>query len=763
MDNRKINKINRPDTTALDIAFGERTAFLLDSSSYLWGWGYSNVSSEIPAGITSNQSTPVVAVVASNIKFTKLCGFTALDASSYAWCWGPAPIGNGTSVNIAIYQSVAGGMQWKKLGGQRGTTSLTYRMGLVNGYAWGWGTNDNGSLGNNTANSASSPVSVVGGLSFIDLDVSADYTIALDTSSYAWAWGNNTSGQLGDNTTTSRSSPVSVVGNKQFISVITSKLDGSYNATIALDTSSYAWAWGYNNDGEFGNGTTTGSSSPISVHGPWNSIYYIGSNSFLGINNNGYYVWGYNASGAFGNNTLTPRYTPLQVFYPFNIKKIIGSTYSSYGTMTTMALDTNGYVWAWGDNTYGSMGNNSIAPTSYPTRVYWKSKTYTPYPPPPLIGSNLGEPGGVEFYLDQSSYAWCWGTNSNGALGINIGPTQLSGSSYPVSVVGNRQFRYISGISNIGIGLDLSSYAWVWGYNGASPIGNGSLVAMSSPVSVIGGKQWSSISVTQTGAFYGIDNASFVWAWGANGVGECGQNTTNPCSSPVSVIGGRKAISIAAYGNGCVMLDISSYAWCWGANSYGQCGQNNITNYSSPVSVVGGYLFTAVATSNTNCYALDISSYAWAWGVNGTGLLGNNSTIASSSPVSVAGGHIFMKLLGGSGSGSGSMAAIDSSSYLWSWGSNTSGVLGDGTTSNRSSPVSVIGGYLWDSATISSGGIMGVGGNFKYSNYIAWGSTAGNRLQNYNSTTFSSPIVVTHLNSIISNPVIIKTNIFGQY
>jgi len=121
----------------------------------------------------------------------------------------------------------------------------------VNDFIWTWGTNANGEVGDNTANttqpgSASSPVQI-NNTAFttrqwrsLSQGVSQNSsTLALDNNSYAWAWGTGSNGQLGNNDVSSTSSPVSVVGGRQFRTV-----NGVDLFSLALDSNSYAWAWG---------------------------------------------------------------------------------------------------------------------------------------------------------------------------------------------------------------------------------------------------------------------------------------------------------------------------------------------------------------------------------------------------------------------------------------------------------------------------------------------------------------------------------------
>jgi len=116
--------------------------------------------------------------------------------------------------------------------------------------------------------------------------------------------------------------------------------------------------------------------------------------------------------------------------------------------------------------------------------------------------------------------------------------------------------------------LDSNSYAWAWGLATSGQLGNNNAVFnQSSPVSVVGGKQWLSI-VGGSSFTVGLDSSSYPWAWGIGTTGQLGNNAVAPASSPVSVVGGRQFRSIAA-GMG---LDSNSYAWAWGIGNSGQLG-----------------------------------------------------------------------------------------------------------------------------------------------------------------------------------------------
>jgi alpha-tubulin suppressor-like RCC1 family protein len=186
----------------------------------------------------------------------------------------------------------------------------------ANGEVWSWGSNSLGQLGDNTlllTEHKSSPISVVGGHSFIEIAAGGSYSLALKANGEVWAWGGNASGQLGINLPTSshQSSPISVAGGHSFTKIVTGT-----SATLALKANGEVWAWGNNTSAQLGDASVTSRSSPVSV---------VDGHSFIDIS--------------------------------------ISSAHS-------LALKANGEVWAWGDNGSGKMGLGYIAFTySHPIQM----------------------------------------------------------------------------------------------------------------------------------------------------------------------------------------------------------------------------------------------------------------------------------------------------------------------------------------------------------------------------------------------------------
>ena len=700
--------------------------FILDQSSYMWGWGDSN-RQQLTAIVPRQTWSYSPLFLQGDRQYSKLVKrfSAALDASSYAWTWGSNDYGvlgivvkgGDDGVNpggdYGVPQSVVGGKQWRTLVGGWGDSSSQlpgyFLCGLdASSYAWAWGCNTSGTLGNNVAGQhRSSPTSVVGGKQWITIDAGAFHVCALDASSYAWSWGDNTYGQG-----SIAVSPSSVAGGKQFKNIYAGE-----NSIHALDASSYAWAWGANNYMQLGDGTGVMRPLPKSVTGgPWEKLF-VCDNTVIGKTKDAYFVWGQGVSYA----TSPFQFTMTRIAFPTTPQKILGG-FSGGGVVSgIIILDTSSNTWVW----------NSL--TTSPTKVIRKpnySASFVPTTAPATcikllpFATSLGDGTDNHVYLDISSYAWAWGSSTGD------GTADVKNS--PVSVVGGIRWLTLSAAITSVLGLNLSSYAWTWG----SPItsGDGTANTRLSPVSVIGGKQWRKILTGGYGGI-GIDASSYVWTWGDNSYGQLGNNNQYDTQySPVSVVGGRRAIDIGIVTDGgysCALIDASSFIWCWGSNSYGQLGNNDAyIDQSSPVSVVGGRRFLKVVGGSNGgigiFHALDASSYGWSLGGMGSGYaLGNNDggAVDQSSPVSI--GRQFTSISYRCG--------IDGSSYAWCWGQqNSVGQVGDGGASgDAASPVSVMGGYQYKEINLG----LGVP-TYPTSIFYAWGQLSMT-LSNFDITGFN--------------------------
>jgi alpha-tubulin suppressor-like RCC1 family protein len=145
----------------------------------------------------------------------------------------------------------------------------------------------------------------------------------------------------------------------------------------------------------------------------------------------------------------------------------------------------------------------------------------------------------------------------------------------------------------------------------------------------------------------------------------------------------------------------------WGQNDHGQLGNESTTNVSSPVQTVSaGTNWKLVSAGIYHTAAIKTDGTLWLWGRNNYGQIGDNSRVSKSSPVqTIASGNNWKQV-----SCAGRFtAALKTDGTLWTWGQNTSGQLGDGTTTSKSSPIQTIaGGTNWKEISAGSFSVMGI-------------------------------------------------------
>jgi len=309
------------------------------------------------------------------------------------------------------------------------------------------------------------------------------------------------------------------------------------------------------------------------------------------------------------------------------------------------------------------------------------------------------------------SINYAWGCNIRGQLGNN---STIDRSS-PVSVVsGFTDWCQVSAGQCHSVGIRFNGTAWAWGDGTYGKLGNNSTIIRSSPVLVAGGfTDWCQIAAGECFHTLAVRKNGTAWAWGNNGQGRLGDNNSVVInrSSPVSVAGGFTDWCQVSAGNlHSLGLRANGTAWAWGSGEFGELGTDTSgfgSSRSSPVSVVGGFTdWCQISAGGAQSLGLRSNGTAWAWGFNSNGRLGDNSTINRSSPVSVVGGFTdWCQVSGGLSHNLG----VRTNGTAWGWGFNGQGQLGDNCTIQRSSPVSIVGGFAdWGQVSAEGGHSLGI-------------------------------------------------------
>ena len=346
-------------------------------------------------------------------------------------------------------------------------------------------------------------------------------------------------------------------------------------------------------------------------------------------------------------------------------------------------------AWAWGMGGNGARGDNATGCVSSPVSVVGGFTDWCQI----AVGGFGVASTGHGHAVRTNGTLWSWGYAGGGVLGTS---GDGSARSSPVSVVGGFtdwcQVAANRFNTQVAVAVRQNGTAWAWGCNNYGQIGDNTTVNKSSPVSVVGGfTDWCQVSTGDKHSL-GVRTNGTAWAWGYGGAGRLGDNTTTGKSSPVSVVGGfTDWCQISAGNNTSLAVRQNGTLWSWGGGNYGKLGDNTTANKSSPVSVVGGFTNWCQISAGHN-FSLGVrqNGTAWAWGYNNYGQIGDNTTVNKSSPVSVIGGFTNWCQVA---AGNRFSVGVRTNGIAWAWGSNNGGQLGDNTTADKSSPVSVIGGF----------------------------------------------------------------------
>ncbi len=234
-----------------------------------------------------------------------------------------------------------------------------------------------------------------------------------------------------------------------------------------------------------------------------------------------------------------------------------------------------------------------------------------------------------------------------------------------------------------------------------------------------------------------------VQCWGVGLEGELGTGANTPTvDSPVAVSGLTGVAQLAVGDHHACALTTGGGVWCWGLNSNGQLGDGSTTNRNAPVAVAGlGSGVAAISAGVGHSCAVTILGGAYCWGRNGAGELGDGSTTQSSTPVPVFG---LGTGVGSVSAGNRHSCAVTTGGAALCWGANGSGQLGDGSTTASTVPVGVTG-LGSGVAQIAAGGLDHTCAATTAGAAYCWGDNTVGELGDGSTTDSSVPVGVSGL------------------
>ncbi len=305
------------------------------------------------------------------------------------------------------------------------------------GAVWAWGVASYGELGNGTDPAYSTravEVEFPVGVRMVALanPMPFDGALAIDSQGHVWGWGLNALGDLclsGLTELKPKELPLSHV-----------MLATGARTHSLFATRGSVYACGSGQYGVLGTGSNTGNTTPVRVVGLPNTARvtaltssWEGSGALFG--NGAYYDWGYNADGQLGNGSTTDSDVPVRVPLPGAVRQAFqGGSGPTNGQ--TVAILTNGSVWAWGDDDRGQLGDGTRVSSDVPLRVDV---------PQGVTFEKVASGGYASYAIDRSDRLWAWGGNQSGQLGTGGTPVV---ATRPI-VVGIRLTQISSTAQNV--------------------------------------------------------------------------------------------------------------------------------------------------------------------------------------------------------------------------------------------------------------------------------------------------------------------------
>jgi len=366
-----------------------------------------------------------------------------------------------------------------------------------------------GSLVNSTPSAPPAPPS------WVQVSAGTDHALGVKSDGTLWAWGNNTMGQIGDGSSQPRYRPVQVGTAANWKQVAAGSA-----FSFALNKAGLLYGWGDRSGGKIGDGGASTGVQPIPIQVDPTHTYTTvsaGRGFALGIQTDGtLWAWGDNTFGQLGNNGApTGKAIPVQVDSPNTYIAIAA------GDLHALAIRTNGTLFAWGDDAAGKLGDGTT------------TQSNTPIPIDPTATYAAIAAGGTHSLgVRKDGSLWAWGDNTQGQLGTGGGP---STSSVPIQVGTLTTWKAMAAGTDYSLAVQTDATLWEFGSNSSGQLGDGTMTGRVTPVPVIGTPGgWALLSAhpSQTAYALALQNGGSAWGWGANGSGQLGDGTLTVKFSP---------------------------------------------------------------------------------------------------------------------------------------------------------------------------------------------------------------------------------------
>ena len=703
--------------TVVAVAAGGQHSLALCSDGTLSAWG-SGGYGQLGNNSTLNSAVPVL-VDTTGALFGKRvvaigAGFThsvALCSDGTVVCWGDNSLGqlgnNSTTRSyVPVAVSTAGILSGKTVMSVAVGYSHTLAL-CTDGSAVAWGLNTSGQLGNNSSVNSSIPVAVatsglLSGRKVAAITAGGNQSLVLCSDGTLAAWGSNDHGQLGNNSvTTSFATPQAVDLTGVLAGKTITSIGMGYRNGLALCSDGSMAAWGWNANGQLGNNSTTDSLGPVAV----NNTMLAATESFVAV------VSGSDANHVLGIAATTAPAPSISVEQPVGAPLVSNSGTQSYGSTVvsgtkskTFLIRNNGTATLSGISlSLSGTGAAQYAVTANPatTLAPGDSTTFTLAFTPASAGvkpATLNIASNVSGALNPFVVKLT-GTGSNSLNATYVTGTEQPASAANFTASGKTISFTLNYVPLTGTSLMVVNNTGPAFINGVfSNLAQGQTVALS----------YNGVTYNFIANYYGGTGNDLVlqWAgirllaWGKNVSGTLGNNSTTQSNAPVAVnmsgvLSGKTIMALACADRHSLALCTDGTLAAWGANSSGQIGDGTTINRLLPVlvnttGVLAGKTVVSIAAGYDFSVAVCSDGSVATWGMNSNGQLGEGTTTNHFSPVLVnTAGALAGKLVTALAAGADYCVAQCSDGSVAAWGDNSSGQLGNNSSIDSHVPVAV--------------------------------------------------------------------------
>ncbi len=601
------------------------------------------------------------------------------------------------------------------------------------------------------------------------------HTVVCRADGTVWAWGRNTSGQLGIGMPGGQEGvmePVPVTGLDDVVAV-----DAGLSFSIALKSDGTVWTWGDNDCGQLGLGTSVRiKPAPTEVPGLSGVVAIAaGREHAMALTADGeVWAWGENSMGQLGITDI-----PLRINSPKRIRQISDIVAIDAGELQSLALNSQGEVYAWGGNFYGEIGNGGFEDQHRPLEILEL----------PWITS-ISAGNGVSVALDTEGNLWHWGR-------VHTPPSRDMGSTAtdvwrehgcetrPIQVAGIDHVERVSAGGGRVLALKNGGELWTWKtYKSNDDLRDVNPFIPTLVKAGTNNENWGPIGsierfVAGSRHCLALHTDGTLWAWGKNYYGQLGVGITKRGYTPTPV---SEETGVLVLGNVVVpeetevaVIDTSGMdiacgqeagfllrggrLWSWGNNDSGQLGRgskrdrNPEDRYPAEIEfdVPGGLL--DVAAGHKDGFALSRFGEVWSWGKKEVLEKKDNSSSKATRvtkmlfrPESFAG----LKNIRSIAPGIHHALALDSDGRVFSWGNNEFGELGIGTMGLGEVSVDVQAVEGLEGITAISAGnhhSLALDENGRVS---AWGENKHDQLGGSHNDNYPYPMLVPGLDDVIA-------------